>query len=194
VEDEIPLAVAGGTRMRKPSQRGGKVKGTKIVLSVLAAAFLVGGAGGRASTPDPETEKAAVAKVVHDTICWALTKDRALQESTMAHDEDLFIVWTNSKSTTYGWKEYVKLFDIWMDPRFKATLTEIRDLRVHLSRSGDVAWYSATLDDLGEWDGKPTGHRDIRWTGVLEKRDGRWVIVQQHGSVATDKVLAPANP
>jgi ketosteroid isomerase-like protein len=168
------------------------VKGTKIVLSLLIAAFLVGGAGGRAAAPDPETDKAAVAKVVHDTICWALTKDRALQESTMAHDEDLFIVWTSSTSATYGWKEYVKLFDIWMDPRFKATVTEVRDLRVHLSRSGDVAWYSATLDDMGEWDGKPTGYRDIRWTGVLEKRDGRWVIVQQHGSVATDKVLAPA--
>ena len=133
-------------------------------------------------------EKAAVEKVVRDSICWALTKDRALQESTMAHDDDLFVVWTESKSTVSGWNQYVKLFDTWMDPRFKATVTEIRDLRVHLSRSGDVAWYSAMLDDLGEWDGKPTGARDIRWTGVLEKRGGRWVVVQMHGSVAMDKM------
>jgi ketosteroid isomerase-like protein len=69
-------------------------------------------------------------------------------------------------------------------------VTEIRDLRIHVSRSGDVAWYSAMLDDLGEWDGKPVGARDIRWTGVLEKRDGRWVIVQMHGSVASDRVQA----
>jgi ketosteroid isomerase-like protein len=170
------------------------VKGIKGVLALLVPTLMVDGTGGRASAPDPDTEKAVVAKVIHDSICWALTKDRALQESTMAHDEDLFIVWTNSKSTTYGWKEYVKLFDIWMDPRFKATVTEVRDLRVHLSRSGDVAWYSATLDDLGEWDGKPSGHRDIRWTGVLEKRGGRWVVVQMHGSVATDKMPSPANP
>jgi hypothetical protein len=33
----------------------------------------------------------------------------------------------------------VKLFDTWMDPRFKATRTEARDLRVHLARCGDVA-------------------------------------------------------
>jgi ketosteroid isomerase-like protein len=110
----------------------------------------------------------------------------------MAHDEDLFIFWTNSDITIAGWNQYVKLFDTWMDPRFKATLTEIRDLRINISRSGDVAWYSATLDDLGEWDGKPTGARDIRWTGVLEKRNGKWVVVQMHGSLAADKVREKA--
>jgi hypothetical protein len=140
-----------------------------------------------AAAPSREAEETVITKIVRDSICWALTKDRALQESTMAHDEDLYIVWTSSDMVIAGWNKYVKLFDTWMDPKFKATLTEIRDLRVNLSRSGDVAWYSATLDDLGEWDGKPTCARDIRWTGVIEKRGGKWVIVQMHGSVATDK-------
>lgn len=163
-----------------------------IVLFLLVSVFLIGGMEARIPNSDKKTEKAAVAKVIHDSICWALTKDRALQESTMAHDEDLFIFWTNSDITIAGWNQYVKLFDTWMDPRFKATLTEIRDLRINISRSGDVAWYSATLDDLGEWDGKPTGARDIRWTGVLEKRNGKWVVVQMHGSLAADKVREKA--
>ena len=165
-----------------------------VVLSLLLAMLMTGGTAGPASAADREAEKAVIAKVVHDSICWALTKDRALQESTMAHDEDLFIFWTDSRSRISGWKEYVKLFDTWMDPRFKATVTEVRDLSIHISRSGDVAWYSAMLDDLGEWDGKPTGNTDIRWTGVLEKRRGKWVVVQMHGSVAKDKVVAPATP
>ena len=166
----------------------------KGVLFLLVSSLMVGGTDLAASASGSEREKAVVARVVHDSICWALTKDRTLQESTMAHDEDLFIVWTDSRSRISGWKEYVKLFDTWMDPRFKATLTEVRDLRIHISRSGDVAWYSAMLDDLGEWDGKPTGNRDIRWTGVLEKRRGKWVVVQMHGSVAKDKMVDPATP
>jgi ketosteroid isomerase-like protein len=159
-----------------------------------AAVLAVCDSGNADSTPksNPD-EKAAVTRVVRDSIRWALTKDRALQESTMAHDEDLFIIWTDSNSITSGWKDYLKLFDTWMDPRFKATETEIKDLRIHLSRSGDVAWFSAMLDDLGEWDGKPVGARNIRWTGVLEKRDGRWVTVQHHGSVARDRVLELSN-
>ena len=159
----------------------------KSLVSLVTAAFVIGSTAGVVSAADAKKEQSIIARVVRDSICWALTKDRLLQESTMAHDEDLFVVWTNAGSAVSGWKNYVKLFDTWMDPRFKATVTEIRDLRIHLSRSGDVAWYSATLDDLGEWDGKPTGARDIRWTGVLEKRDGRWVVVQMHGSVAVDK-------
>jgi SnoaL-like domain len=115
--------------------------------------------------------------------------DRALAERTMAHDRELFIFNPDSKPTI-GWDELVPNFKFWMDPRFKAVSCDIRDLRLHLSRSGDVAWWSAILDDLAEWDGKPTGWKDTRWTGVLEKRDGAWVIVQMHFSFAADKVRA----
>lgn len=162
------------------------------ILGLMMAAIDKHSAATSAPATDVEAEKTAVAQVVHDAICWALTKDRALQESTMAHDEDLAVLWTNSDSAVFGWKQYVKLFDIWMDSRFKATRTEIRDLRISLSRSGDVAWFTATLDDESEWDGKPGGARNIRWTGVLEKRDGKWVFVQMHGSLAADEVVKQA--
>ena len=134
-------------------------------------------------------EKAIIAKVIRDSIMWALTKDVAMQKDAMAHDEDLLIIWTGSTHITSGWKEHEKSFEAWLDPRFKAVHTEVRDLVIHLSRSGDVAWYSATLDDVVSWDGR-TGKfgEGLRWTGVLEKRDGRWVIVQMHASLAVDKV------
>jgi len=159
---------------------------TQSIAIALVVGFLTL-AGGRVDASDPQAEKDAITKVIHDSICWALTKDKALQISTMAQDPDLRIIWTSSETDLTGWDNYVKLFDTWMDPRFKATLTEIRDLDICISRSGDAAWFSAKLDDLGEWDGKPVGDRDIRWTGVLEKRDGRWLFVQMHGSVAKDK-------
>ncbi len=138
-------------------------------------------------------ERTVVEKTIRDNICWALTKDRPLAESTMAHDAGLFIINPTSKPTI-GWDELAKNFAVWMDPRFKAVSCEVRDLRLNFSRSGEVAWWSAVLDDLAEWDGKPTGWKNTRWTGVLEKRDGRWVIVQMHFSFAADKVRdeAPA--
>ena len=139
----------------------------------------------------PADEKAASEKNIRASIGWALTKDRPLAESVMAHDDRLFIFNPTSQSTV-GWDELVKGFDVWMDPMFKATKFDLRDLRIDISRSGDVAWWSGMLDDLGEWDGKPTGWKDARWTGVIEKRDGRWIIVQMHFSFASDKVRAEA--
>ncbi|MBN2147729.1 MAG: nuclear transport factor 2 family protein [Anaerolineales bacterium] len=46
------------------------------------------------------------------------------------------------------------------------------------------------LDDHAEWNGEPTGWDNARWTGVLEKRNSKWVIVQMHFSFATDEIEA----
>jgi len=164
------------------------VKNVVMFAVALLGLSLISVSLGSAGAP-PADEKAVIEKVIHDNINWALTKDRPLAESTMIHDERLFIFNPNSESTI-GWSQLVKNFDFWMDPRFKATKCDIREMRIDVSRSGDVAWWSCILDDLGEWEGKPTGWKDTRWTGVMEKRDGKWLIVQMHFSFASDKVAA----
>ncbi len=134
-------------------------------------------------------EKAVIEQIIRDSILWALTKDVEMQKDTMAHDADLLIIWTGSTHITRGWKEHETSFETWLDPRFEAVRTEVRDLEVHISRSGDVAWYFADLDDVVSWEGKASKFGEgLRWTGVLEKRDGHWVIVQMHASLAVDKV------
>ena len=139
--------------------------------------------------PETQNEKEGIATVIRNSIAWALTKDVEMQKATMAQDEDLFYYWIASAYTISGWEAHEKLFDTWMDPRFKAVRTEVRDLRITLSRSGDVAWFSAVLDDVTEWDGQVSSYGEgLHWTGVLERRDGRWVIVQMHASLPVEKV------
>jgi ketosteroid isomerase-like protein len=135
-----------------------------------------------------ETEKDAIRQAIHDVIRWALNKDFDLLYSVVTQDEDFFIFHPDSKSTITGFdafKSFAKRS--WTDPAFKATRFEIKELKIHLSRSGNVAWYSCFLDDFGEWDGKEVGWTDARWTGVLEKRDERWLIAQMHFSFPTDR-------
>ena len=159
---------------------------TRVGLAILLVATL----SPAHAQPGRMSERAVVEQTVRDSIGWALTKDRALLERIIAHDADLFIFHPDSKSTVVGWDAFAKNFAFWLDPRFKATSFDVRDLRVTFARSGEVCWFSAMLDDLAEWDGKPAGWKDTRWTGVLEKRDGKWVIVQMHFSFASDR--APA--
>jgi len=127
-----------------------------------------------------------IKKILHDAFGWALTKDSALFKSIFANDDDFFSIFPDSKSTAIGWSQFEKFLDGWMDPRSIATSFEIRNLRIVLSKSKEVAWFSAIVDDEGEFDGKPWGSKNIRWTGVLEKRDGGWKICQQHLSEAND--------
>ena len=76
--------------------------------------------------------------------------------------------------------------EIYKDPDFQYVRHEINDLTINLSKSGDVAWFYCILNDINTWNGQPANWENARWTGVLEKREGRWVIVQQHFSFAVN--------
>ncbi|MDH4241251.1 MAG: nuclear transport factor 2 family protein [Phycisphaerae bacterium] len=133
-------------------------------------------------------EKAKISKVIHNSIGWAATKDKELSYSCFAHDSDLFWFSPRDDGTIHGFKAFTDLTEgFFMKDDFKAIRYEIKDLYIGLSRSGDVAWYHARLDDFNEWQGQPACWEDVRWTGVLEKQNGRWVIVQMHFSEANDK-------
>lgn len=132
-------------------------------------------------------QRLLIEEAVHDTIAWALTKDRARLEEIVAHDENYFSFHPSGLDGVRGYEEFERGFDMWMDPRFEATRTDVRDFRCQLSRSGDVAWFSAILDDCATWDGAPICWNDTRWTGVLELRDERWQMMQMHFSFAADR-------
>jgi ketosteroid isomerase-like protein len=127
-----------------------------------------------------------IEKVISDSIGWAQTKDLQRLFAIMAQDDDFFIFHPDSKSTVSGFEMFKGMSDFWMNPDFKATDFAVKELKINFSRSGTVAWWSAILDDHAEWKGKPTGWDNARWTGVVEKRDGAWVIVQMHFSFAKD--------
>jgi len=134
-----------------------------------------------------EADRVEVEKVIHDSIGWALTKDIERLFSIMAQDDDFFIFHPDSKSTIIGFAAFKEMGEhSWMKEAFKATDYAIRDLLINFSASGSVAWFSCHLDDHAEWNGRPIGWDNARWTGVLEKRDGKWIIVQMHFSLPQD--------
>lgn len=137
-------------------------------------------------------ERQTVEQVIADAIGWALTKNKTRLFHIMAQDENFFIFHPDSKSTIAGFDAFRALAErVWMSDAFKATDFAIHDLRLHFAESGTVAWFACRLDDHGEWNGKPSGWDNCRWTGVIEKRAGAWVIVQMHFSFATDHRSAP---
>lgn len=132
-------------------------------------------------------EKEVIAKVITDNICWALNKDINLLYSTILKDSTFLIVNPDS-SLVEGFAELENTANsFWMDPRFKATYSKVKDLRITISNCGTVAWYYCLLDDFGEWNGKPYKWENARWTGVLEKINDKWVICQMHISFAKTK-------
>lgn len=164
----------------------------KYLLILVIAVLLIASGGCQTMNRaiDTEAEKAAIKEVVENSIGWAKNKDKELIFGTFADDPELFWFSPRDDGTIYGYKAFVDMTEgFFMLDDFKAVSYEIRDLQINLSQSGDVAWYHARLDDYNTWKGQPANWEDVRWTGILEKRDGRWVIVQMHFSSPTDRVV-----
>ncbi len=130
-----------------------------------------------------DTETKLVEKAIHNSIGWAKTKDIDLLYSVIANDSNYLEVHPNER-VVKGFQEFKKAEQFWMSPDFRAVRYEIKDLKISFSESGDVAWFFCMLDDINEWKGQPASWENTRWTGVLEKRDNNWIIVQMHFSYA----------
>ncbi len=138
-----------------------------------------------ACAPIPSTESetgiAAVERAIEGTIAWAKTKDFDRLYGIIANDSAYLEVHPED-AVVKGFEEFKGMEEFFASPDFRAIRYEIRDLQITLSRSRDVAWFFCILDDVNEWQGRPASWINTRWTGVLEKRDGKWTMVQMHFS------------
>lgn len=136
-----------------------------------------------AAAPDRETDRAEITRVISSVIGWARDKNLDLFYGSIAQDDDYLSV-TPGKRVTKRFEDVKQNVPLWMSPDFQYVRHEIRDLEITFARCGEVAWFYCALDDINTFKGKPATWENARWTGVVEKRDGRWVVVQQHFSFA----------
>jgi hypothetical protein len=135
---------------------------------------------------DREAEKLKIAQVVSSVIGWAKDKDLDKFYGSIANDDDYVSV-TPTKRVVKRFEDVKQSVPFWMSPDFKYVRHELKDLEITFARCGTVAWFFCVLDDINTWKGEPANWENARWTGVVEKRDDKWVVVSQHFSFASDK-------
>ena len=170
----------------------GKRRPAAIAFALTA---LLSGCATRTPVPNVAAETARIDSVIRGSIQWAMQKDTALLYGSFAHDSALFWFSPDSAGTVRGYEAFKQQVEgFFMNPAFVAVGTDIRDMQIHLSRGGDVAWWSCILDDRNTWQGRPANWENVRWTGVLEKRGGNWVIVQMHFSKSEEAMARALRP
>ena len=160
-----------------------------LPVAALVAAVVIGmiqGAKMTAATvsvSEKDRERTEIELAINTVFGWAVTKDFDLFFKTIADDSE-FVSVTPYKRVKFGVEDVKKDTAFWSDPNFKAIRHEIRDLKITFARSGEVAWFYCVLDDINEINGQPANWENVRWTGVVEKRQGKWRVLQQHFSYA----------
>ncbi len=157
----------------------------KKVVFIVSLFIAIIGCGDQNKIMNKEAELKEITKTISACIGWFEDKDFDLLFSVVAHDSNYISVHPTNR-VIKGFEQFKENSEIFKRPEFQYVRHELKDLTINLSKSGDVAWYYCILDDINTWEGQPANWENARWTGVLEKRDGRWRMVQMHFSFATD--------
>jgi ketosteroid isomerase-like protein len=144
-----------------------------ILVSALVLAF--GTAPARAA--DPQTPEEAIRLLVRANA----EKDIATLSQYMAHDADV-VGYTIGGRKYVGWPALERAMQEEFDTvtRLEIPITELK-----VWQRGDVAWFSMELDYIryvGAGANQLRMSLPLRETGVLERRNGRWMLHVWHES------------
>lgn len=131
---------------------------------------------------DLEKEKKEVALVLEKYVIANEDQKIELAEEIWADDEGIVAFGTGSDEKLVGWKAIRKTIQKQFDT-FTDTYISVSDQKININNTGNTAWFSEIVNYNFIRDSIPMSYEGIRYTGVLEKRDGKWVIVQSHMSI-----------
>ena len=132
---------------------------------------------------DIEAEKTAVRAMIDKMEKAFETNDPELLAEIISKSPDNVFFGTDAAERWVGFDNFIEA-----QKQFFATVDKGSEITFHnivlgIGKAGDTAWMSSTMDWKGTSQGEPFTLEGLRMTAVMEKQDGKWVIVQMHGSV-----------
>ncbi len=128
-------------------------------------------------------EKAKIRLVLENHVIANETKNIDLIGEIWAPREDVIIFGTASDEKLVGWNEIKATFKKQFE-MFEQAYLSISDQSISIGDDGNTAWFSQKMDyNYTTVDGDAKRFEGVRFTGVLEKIDGQWLIVQSHLSI-----------
>ena len=160
---------------------------TSAGFSFLALLLILHASYGLASGADSLTAE----EVIRTLVKANAAKDMATMSRLMAHDEDT-INYTIGGRKYVGWRDFANDMQHEFDSVTRLDIP-IKELKVWTS--GDMAWFAMELDYIRHLESARAGNHMIlplRETGVLEKRNGAWVLVAWHESLRSPTLIVAA--
>lgn len=149
-----------------------------VVVSIVAPAI--------AQTSDNQSAEATIRALIRANV----EKDMPTLSRLMAHDADI-------TSYTVGGRKYVGWADLERDMQeeFNSAATlDIPITELKVWTKGDIAWFTMEVDYIRTVVTGTERHRaalPLRETGVLERRNGQWVMLSWHESFQNSGAAVP---
>jgi len=160
------------------------MKKIKIVLSLLILIGIIACSprGEKCPEVDLDKELSDIRTLLEQYELARESEDFATVEQIWAPDADIVLFGTEGDEQLVGIESIKKAMSKQFD-EVENTLINISDQQIRINRMGNTAWFSEVLDYNFIYLGEYMSFEGIRFTGVIEKRDDKWKLVQGHLSV-----------
>jgi len=128
-------------------------------------------------------EVLAIDNLLENYIIANETQDFDLIESIWSSESDIILYGTDSHERLMGWSNIGKAVKSQFR-QIEDTYISESDQYIKMNCTGNVAWFAETLNYNFMYNGEANKFEGLRFTGVVEKIDGEWKLVQAHLSVA----------
>jgi len=134
------------------------------------------------SKADCEDDKEAIESLLENYVLANENQDFDLIESIWADDDDIILYGTASDERLMGWENInnaiTEQFGLITDTYISSSNQFIK-----LNCTGNTAWFAETLNYNYMYKDVALSYEGMRFTGVVERIDGEWVLVQAHLSL-----------
>ncbi len=129
-----------------------------------------------------DKERENVALVLENYVLASERQDLNLVKEIWAPEPDIVVFGTTSNEKLVGWEAISDAFKRQFNAS-QETYIAVSDQKININDTGNTAWFSEIINYNYVYHGKAKKYEGLRFTGVLEKRDGDWKIVQSHMSI-----------
>ena len=127
-------------------------------------------------------EMNAIESLLEEYVIANENQDFDLIEKIWAPDSDIILYGTDSDERLMGWTN-IRSAVREQFLQIEETYISASDQFIKLNCTGTTAWFAETLDYNFVHNGEAQNYKGLRFTGVVEKMDGEWKLVQAHLSL-----------
>ena len=133
-------------------------------------------------TIDLKAEVEMVELVLEKYVIANEKQDIEMVHEIWAPEPDIVVFGTNSNERLMGWDQIRQALEHQFNS-FEDTYISVHDQVININETGNTAWFSEVLNYNYIYQGEAIQYEGLRFTGVLQKKNGDWFIVQSHMSI-----------
>ncbi len=152
------------------------------ILLLVFAVLLLSACGDCTKKFKPADEISSIEDLLEEYVIANENQDFDLIEKIWAPASDIILYGTDTDERLMGWTNIRNAYKEQFS-QINDTYITASDQFIKLNFTGTTAWFAETLDYNFVYKGEAKSFKGLRFTGVLEKIDGQWKIVQAHLSL-----------